>query len=65
MSLVGSLFELLAKVLANGLKKMVERVILNSQHTFVEDKLILDAVCMENEALNSRLKSFEKGSSTK
>ena len=44
---------------------MVERVILNSQHTFVEDKLILDAVCMENEALNSRLKSFEKGSSTK
>ena len=65
MSLVGSLFELLAKVLANGLKKMVERVILNSQHTFVEDKLILDAVCMANEALNSRLKSFEKGSSTK
>lgn len=65
MSLVGSLFELLAKVLANGLKKMVEKVILNSQHTFVEDKLILDAVCMANEALNSRLKSFEKGSSTK
>ena len=62
---MGSLYELLAKVLANGLKKMVERVILNSQHTFVEDKLILDAVCMENEALNSRLKSFEKGSSTK
>ena len=62
---MGSLYELLAKVLANGLKKMVERVILNSQHTFVEDKLILDAVCMANEALNSRLKSFEKGSSTK
>ena len=62
---MGSLFELLAKVLANGLKKMVEKVILNSQHTFVEDKLILDAVCMANEALNSRLKSFEKGSSTK
>ena len=62
---MGSLYELLAKVLANGLKKMVEKVILNSQHTFVEDKLILDAVCMANEALNSRLKSFEKGSSTK
>ncbi|RVW51943.1 Transposon TX1 uncharacterized 149 kDa protein [Vitis vinifera] len=61
ISLVGSLYKLLAKVSANRLKRVVGRVVSNSQHAFMEGRQILDAILTANEALDSRLKSSKKG----
>ena len=51
-SLVGSLYKLLAKVLANRLKKVVGNVVSMSQNAFVEGKQILDASLIANEAID-------------
>ncbi|RVX20225.1 Transposon TX1 uncharacterized 149 kDa protein [Vitis vinifera] len=56
ISLVGSVYKLLAKVLANRLKTVMGEVISDSQHAFVHGRQILDAVLIANEALDSRLK---------
>ena len=58
ISLVGSLYKWLTKVLANRLKKVMGRVISCFQNAFVEGRQILDA--MPNEAIDSVLK--KKGS---
>ncbi|RVX10791.1 LINE-1 retrotransposable element ORF2 protein [Vitis vinifera] len=61
ISLVGGLYKLLAKVLANRLKKVVGKVVSSSQNAFVEGRQILDAALVANEVIDSVLKRKERG----
>ncbi|RVW86012.1 hypothetical protein CK203_041518 [Vitis vinifera] len=51
ISLVGGLYKLLTKVLANRLKKVVGKVVSSSQNAFVERRQILEALLLANEVL--------------
>ncbi|RVW28259.1 hypothetical protein CK203_083684 [Vitis vinifera] len=57
INLVGGLYKLLAKVLANRLKTVVEKVVSDTQHAFSQGRHILNAMLIASEAVNSRTPS--------
>ena len=61
ISLLGGLYKLLAKVLANRLKKVLGKVVSEDQNAFVKSRQILDASLIANEVVDFWQKRKEKG----
>ena len=61
INLVGSLYKILTKVLANIIKRVMGLIISYSQNVFIEGRQILNAMLRANEAVDSILRRKEKG----
>lgn len=58
---VKGLYKLSTKVLANRLKNVTGKVVLNYQYAYVKGKQILNEVLVTNKAIDSRLKCSMSG----
>ena len=61
ISLVGGLYKILTKVLANIIKRVMSLIISQAQNAFIEGRQILDAILIANEAVDSILRKEKSG----
>lgn len=61
ISLMGCIYNLIYKVLARGLSRVIGEVIGKSQHVFIEGKQILDAVLVASEVVDEVVGRGENG----
>lgn len=61
ISLVSSLYKIIAKVLSIRLRDVMEVIVLNSQSAFVKSRQILDGILITNECVNGRKKAKVSG----
>ena len=61
ISLVGSVYKILAKVLANHMRMVLDKLISETQNSFVGGRQILDSILIANECVDNRVKSWVPG----